>query len=207
MIRRHSAKSMSSQAVNGTMAALLTRMSRPPKPSTAALTIAWTAAGSDTSTAIADGPRAAPPLRPWHPASLMSATTTAAPSSASLSAMARPIPWAPPVTIATRSSSFILRPPCRSGAVEVGGVLPGQPRRPCRATGRSRRRAPWPTCLMRLSARDRVDRVEVEPADDHPLERLVGVRGVARKDHRPPALRFGQQREVADRVARLSGTG
>src|SRR5438128_839070 len=44
-------------------------------------------------------------------ASFSSATTTRAPSSTSRCAYARPIPWPAPVTIATRSSSFIVAAP------------------------------------------------------------------------------------------------
>ena len=66
-----------------------------------------TDASSETSvlTAMAFGSAAA---AAFAPSSLRSAMTTAAPSSDSLLAMARPIPWAPPVTIATRPSSFIV---------------------------------------------------------------------------------------------------
>ena len=53
MIRRHSAKSTSSQAVNGTMAALLTRMSIWPLRLITSACRAATAASSPTSTPTA----------------------------------------------------------------------------------------------------------------------------------------------------------
>src|SRR6185437_16248054 len=84
--------------------ALLTRMSTPPKASTAAATIASTSTRFVTSVVVAT---ARPePIASTHEraaAPLISATTTLAPSPANSSAMPRPKPDPPPVTIATLS--------------------------------------------------------------------------------------------------------
>ena len=93
MIRRHSAKSTSSHGVNGTIAATFTSTSSLPCCATVSATIRLTSSSFETSTCIV--------VPSW-----MSAPTTVAPSSASLSATAFPIPCAAPVTIATRLSSF-----------------------------------------------------------------------------------------------------
>src|SRR4051812_23893672 len=107
----------------------------------------------------------------------MSARTTDAPSSASLSAIARPMPCALPVTIATRPSSFMVRAPPVPGCsgVELGGVLPGLP------SPHVMRREDLRVVFLRplldaLEGADRLDGVQVEAADDHPVEGLVGVR-------------------------------
>src|SRR5262245_17079488 len=196
MMRRHSAKSMSSHAVNGTMAALLTSTSRRPCRATTPSTRAWTCAGSEISVAMAWPPTAAAAASPL--AESRSATTTVAPSSASLSTMARPMPWAPPVTMAIRPSSLPM--PCSSSApVVLGRVLPTVPR----------------VHLMRdedlgvvlaghlldaADGLDGLDRIEVEAADDLPVQRLLRVHGVAREDHRLATLGLGEQRDVRDRV-------
>ena len=64
----------------------------------------WSAFETSIASPSASGRAAAVALAPEP---LMSAATTLAPSSASFCATARPIPWADPVTIATRSCNFI----------------------------------------------------------------------------------------------------
>src|SRR5262249_10547766 len=92
------------------MPALLTTISRPPKASVAARTIASTSGFFDTSQATATmlPPK---PAASWRtPSPLMSAATTRAPCSTKRSAMARPNPDAAPVTIAILCSSFMTLP-------------------------------------------------------------------------------------------------
>src|SRR5712691_2842160 len=95
------------------MPALLTRMSSRPKRSTVCRTMSWQDAGSATSSAT-KALRAPDATSPATAASdfsrLRAAMTTAAPAAARPSAMPRPIPPLPPVTIATRpvrSNGFI----------------------------------------------------------------------------------------------------
>src|SRR5947209_16298759 len=95
---RHSSSGIS---VNGRIAsdayspALLTRMSMPPCRPAVSRTSASTSASLDTSARM-------PPSGGFR-----SATTTVAPSRSSPRAMAAPIPWAPPVTIAIFPSSCV----------------------------------------------------------------------------------------------------
>ncbi len=129
MIRRHSVKSMSSQAVKGTMAALLTRMSSVPKAAMVCSMSDVTCAGSDTSTvtAMAPGIWAAAAAAPGPS---ISATTTLAPfrgelvgdGSADALGAARDDRDA---ILELHGSPFLLL----SDAVEVGCVLPAQPGR------------------------------------------------------------------------------
>ncbi len=56
MIRRHSAKSTSSQAVKGTMAALFTRTSSLPSSATVSAIIRFTSVSEETSTPIPTPP-------------------------------------------------------------------------------------------------------------------------------------------------------
>src|SRR6266542_4246990 len=97
------------------MPALLTRISSPPKAATVALTAAWTSRLEVTSQATA---RAAVPSSTAvraAPRSSMSAIITCAPRATNKLAMARPRPWAPPVTSARR--------PCRSEAMTDSPLL------------------------------------------------------------------------------------
>src|SRR6478736_2193133 len=98
------------------MPALLTTISRPPKASVAARTMASTSAFFETSqeTATTLLPSAAASCR--APSPLMSAAMTRAPSSANSSAIPRPKPDAAPVTIATLSCSFPVIPMPSSAA-------------------------------------------------------------------------------------------
>src|SRR3954469_20342465 len=81
-------------------AALLTRMSSPPKRSPAAANSRSQSSREVTSQAT-PRPSARPPATSAARSPSMSATTTRAPSAAYRSAIARPMPPAPPVTIAT----------------------------------------------------------------------------------------------------------
>jgi hypothetical protein len=93
--------------MNGTIAALFTSTSTRPNWSTVASTMACTSSGCETS---ARRPNPSPErlsAAAFAPSSLMSAIATDAPSSESFSAIALPMPWAPPVTMATRSLSFM----------------------------------------------------------------------------------------------------
>src|SRR5688572_26843723 len=100
MMRRQCAASTSSQAMKGTMAALLTRMSTPPAVCITASWRAVTEASSDTSQCTAKAPLPISSATFLAPASFTSATTTRAPSPASRAAIALPMPCAAPVTIA-----------------------------------------------------------------------------------------------------------
>ena len=87
--------------------ALLTTMSTPPKARTASRKPAATWASSVTSQATLTA-ASGPPISSataWALAASMSATTTHAPSAASRSAIARPMPEPAPVTNATRPAS------------------------------------------------------------------------------------------------------
>jgi hypothetical protein len=94
---------ISSQAMNGLIAALLTAISMPPGPAATESTIARTAAGSRMSAAyaVASPPAAATASSvgcgSWPG---LWAANTCAPSLASRTAMAWPMPVADPVTIA-----------------------------------------------------------------------------------------------------------
>src|SRR6478752_5434178 len=169
MIRRHSAKSTSSQGVKGTIAATLTNTSRRPCSATVSSTIRFTSSSFETSTCIVV------PL-------CTSAPTTVAPSASSLSATALPIPCAAPVTTATRLSSLPISPPCLQ-LVEVRRVLVAAPR----------------VHVVRvedlggvlLHACDRAHashRVVVKPGLDALLERVHRVRDVGREQHRRRAV-------------------
>ena len=90
----------------GFVAALLTRMSRPPRRSTVAATHASAASGSP---ALAANQATSPVMEPaaslsWS--SLRDEIITRAPASAMAAAMARPIPLEAPVTSATLPSSL-----------------------------------------------------------------------------------------------------
>ena len=115
MTRRHSSNVSWSHGTNGTIAAALTVTSSLPALSITALCSAVTDAGSPMSQATAN---AFPPIAlatSLAPSPLMSTTATVARSCASRSAMARPIPCAAPVTIATRPSNrSIMCPPSLS---------------------------------------------------------------------------------------------
>ena len=97
---RHSSTGISSNGRIGmdvNMPALLTRMSTRPVASIVVSTIASMSPGSETSavTPMPSGYRAAASSAPAR-----SAITRRAPARAKPSAMARPIPWEPPVTMA-----------------------------------------------------------------------------------------------------------
>ena len=100
-LRSHSASEVSSSAALDATPALDTRMSTPPKRSTAAAKAAATASSLVTS------PLTARPASPYGatassaPAWSRSNATTHAPAAASESPIARPMPPAPPVTSAT----------------------------------------------------------------------------------------------------------
>src|SRR6202011_4672020 len=134
---RHSASVMRSKACSARTAALLTRISMRPKCAAAAETITCTASGSVTSATSATAlppacsiPTATPSASPRFARAL---TTTAAPPSASASAIARPMLRPAPVTRATRpdSSSGTALPEPRSsisgiaqtGLAEAGNAI------------------------------------------------------------------------------------
>src|SRR6185503_3861088 len=109
---RHCSSVMFSNACSARTAALLTRMSTPPKRAAAAATIFCTAAPSATSAVT---PSALPSARSISPATASASlrlertlTTTAAPPSASASAIPRPILRPAPVTMATRPASSLV---------------------------------------------------------------------------------------------------
>src|SRR5271166_2441941 len=114
---RHSASVILSKACSARSAALLTRISIRPKCAAAAEVIFSTAAESTTSAMSA---MAWPPPRAISPATCSASsrlaralTATAAPPSASESAIARPILRPAPVTMATRpDSSLVIVSPC-----------------------------------------------------------------------------------------------
>src|SRR5699024_11324161 len=98
--------------------ALLTRMAGGPRRSATVSTAAVTWSGSDTSQPTAS---AVPPSAVilsttcWASASFRSSTATARPSRAKRSAVAAPMPWAAPVTIATRGFADMGLPPYFTG--------------------------------------------------------------------------------------------
>src|SRR6266478_4352189 len=105
-------------------AALLTRMSTRPKRPIVRSTIPATLSSEETSASIGMMGR----LEPESPsaasfAPLMSAMTTDAPSSARRRTMARPMPVAPPVTIATRSFSLNGDPPALCRCIDLAEAL------------------------------------------------------------------------------------
>ena len=92
------------------MPALLTRMSSRPSRSNVACTIASTLASSATSATMAVTRRPSARISTAASSAVLlsrSASTTRAPATASVSAVSRPIPRAPPVTTATWSSRRI----------------------------------------------------------------------------------------------------
>src|SRR5438094_5722667 len=186
MIRRHSAKSMSSHAVNGTIAATLTSTSSLPCSDTVSSTNRLTSSSFETSACL---------VTPG----CTSTPTTVAPSSASLSATALPIPCAAPVTIATRLSSL----PIRSSSlklVEVWRVLVALPR--VHVVRVDDLRAGVGRELFHL--RDRADAVDgrmVEARLDALLHRRRRVGDIHREQHRPLGA-LEQERVVPDRVPR-----
>src|SRR6478752_6458986 len=107
------------------MPALLTRMSRPPRCSTASPTAF--SQPSSLVTSRATKPCSSPrPLATARPASSWrSAITTVAPASANARAMPSPSPWAPPVTRALRpdSSNTLMATP-RDGVTAVTTLTP-----------------------------------------------------------------------------------
>jgi hypothetical protein len=103
-IRAHSASSFSSTVPTALTPALLTRMSMRPKRSATASIAASTDARSATSATK-------PSRRSSSPSTAMSRTATADPRSARASAVARPIPEAPPVTTETRPANSVTRQP------------------------------------------------------------------------------------------------
>src|SRR6185312_16411782 len=134
---RHCSSDMFSNACSARTAALLTRMSTPPKRAPAAATIFCTAAPSATSAVM---PSALPPARSISPATASASlrlertlTMTAAPPSASASAMPRPILRPAPVTMATRPASSLVMDSYPQ--VFLGGVF--VERGGCRALSRS----------------------------------------------------------------------
>src|SRR5262245_27836940 len=193
MIRRHSAKSTSSHGVNGTMAAALTTASSFPKRRTTSSTMPATSSPRAMSTS-----RPAPPAGAAvsAPGPLRSATTTVAPSAASLSAIALPIPCAAPVTMATRPSIFPM-----SDLVVVGRVPPAAPG--VRVVRVVHLRPVLGGQL--LDPADRAltgDRVDVERGLDLPLEGRAREGDVDREEHRGrPPVRVDQEGDVPGRVA------
>src|SRR5262245_2893273 len=122
MISRQWSKSTWSQGWKGTIAALLTSTSILPARFTTVACSFLTSAASPTSVATANDllPQAFATLAAAF--SLTSATTTVAPSWPRRRAIAAPIPWAAPVTIATRSVNRFMSPPPvgSSGPVDLG---------------------------------------------------------------------------------------
>ncbi len=89
----------------------------------AAIASAWAGSRTSTRVASASSPRSRIPAATSAAFSCwMSATTTEAPSAASVSAMHRPIPWAAPVTIATCPSSS--RSPISVSSWSPGSMRP-----------------------------------------------------------------------------------
>ena len=106
MTRSQSAGSESTNGPALSQPALLTRTSIRPNCSRTCSTMASTDSREVTSVRM---PTAPPPMASavsLAVASLMSVTTTVAPSAASFSAMPRPMPWPAPVTMAILLSSF-----------------------------------------------------------------------------------------------------
>src|SRR5687768_1492427 len=105
-IRRSNSSSVwSKSGLTISMPALLIMMSRPPKALTVACTaasISWATVTSQRTARTASPSSSAAPLAP---ASSMSAISTCAPRSTRSREMARPRPWAPPVTNARFPSS------------------------------------------------------------------------------------------------------
>src|SRR5262249_44683712 len=118
--RSHAASSISSTvAARSLSAAPYRSTSRPPKRSTVAATAARQLAPSVTSRGTGSAgapPRSISAAVVFAPVSSTSAQVTAAPAAANASAVARPIPFAAPTTIATFFSS-----------VNVTSVIPSPP--------------------------------------------------------------------------------
>src|SRR2546425_4395777 len=195
MIRRHSSNVISSQAVNGTMAATFASTSTLPCRERVSSTARWTSSGLETSacTAVPSIPAAVRSA----PSPFRSTATIFAPSAASLSATAFPIPCAAPVTIATRSCSFIS---CLLALVELRRVLVAVP-------GVHVVREEDLGFVLRgdlLHARDRRhsgNRVVMEPGLHASLERLGREDHVEREHHRLSRVGRHEQRVVPDRMA------
>ena len=135
------------------MPALLNITWSPPKCSTAKSTSAWTSSASATSVRWNAAARAERrPPAPRRCSASTSAMTTCAPSSTNSSAVARPIPLAPPVTIATLPDELLahasdLLDPARPGTCSLrGGRRSRRSRRGRRrrSSSRARRRCPPP---------------------------------------------------------------
>src|SRR3989442_944645 len=126
MTRSQSSSFMRTRRPSRMTPALLTRMSTRPNRCLAAST---NRSASSRITASATTPRTAPPrassslAERWSRSASRPETTTAAPSSASNVAIARPMPRLPPVTIATRPS----RGPFWAQHRGAGAAGPGPP--------------------------------------------------------------------------------
>src|SRR5579862_341051 len=203
MMRRHSAKSMSSQATNGTMAASLTRMSTLSCRAITASTSPATSASSLTSTSWNSPPIAAAVSAAV--AGLRSATTTFAPSALNFLAIARPIPCPAPVTMATRSASFNVFASFslewNGSSVVVRGALPGLESLHF-VRWIDLRAALYRQALEALDRLDRRRRVQVEPGDDLSIEAFEGVSGVPGEQHRRFVVHLDEQRVMPSRVTR-----
>src|SRR5881396_1995591 len=129
-IRSQNGGVVSTNGIGRSQPALLTRTWTVPQRATTLATMPATAAASVMSTRHA---AAAPPsfsiarATSAPPASFRSAIATRAPSRASAVAMARPIPLAAPVTIATRSRSFTGPPRGKSSRLVTPLGLHGLP--------------------------------------------------------------------------------
>src|SRR5512144_271740 len=209
MMRSYSFLLVSSITPRSETPALLTSTSRPSNSLAARCTADAHAASSATSwwwnTAVPRAERisaaTASPVR-----SRMSVTTTLAPSSASRSALARPMPLPPPVTRATRPRNLVMctRPPhvmvlptyrARSSLARARGKLVGHRAQAVgsasRATGPGRRGSGRPRLLRDLQ-RGR-ERASQEPRVTRGDVRRVAVdevvaddRGAAAVDAQPP---------------------
>src|SRR2546421_2027215 len=197
MIRRHSSKVISSQGVNGTIAATLASTSTFPWRESASATMRCASSGFEMSASTATP--STPAAVRSAPSPCTSAATTLAPSAASLSATAFPIPCAAPVTIATRSCNFI----CASflALVEVRRVLVTAP-----SVHVVREEDVGLVFRGHLShSFDRAnscDRVVVEARLDSLLQRLRRIDDVEGEDHGSARIRRDEQRVVPDRVPR-----
>ena len=132
---------MRSSRPSRVMPALFTRMSMRPSSVSNRSAIAATSAHSATFALMTSARRPCDnTARAVSSARVTSRSTTAtsAPSRAKASAMARPIPWAAPVTIATFPASIT--------AVQRPAPRPSRPDSPCRARSAAgvRARSAWP---------------------------------------------------------------
>jgi hypothetical protein len=124
--RRHSSSLVSQTALQSSTPAFACMMSRRPNASVARPTSARQSSGDATSVSTKSARPSCSPISATvrsPSGTFTSPITTAAPSAANATADARPMPVAPPVTIATLSSSRRMRLPIHNGPIALGDVL------------------------------------------------------------------------------------